>query len=93
GLILVDRLCHASLIDGCRLSRASLRVFQHNDPDHLRTQLRKRPASRPTLVVTEGVFSMDGDIAPLPDLITVAQQYEARFLVDDAHGTGVMGKQ
>lgn len=93
GLIFVDRLCHASVIDGCRLSRASLRVFQHNDPDHLRIQLSKRPANRPTLVVTEGVFSMDGDIAPLSDLITVAQQYEATLLVDDAHGTGVMGKQ
>jgi glycine C-acetyltransferase/8-amino-7-oxononanoate synthase len=93
GLIFVDRLCHASVIDGCRLSRASLRVFQHNDPDHLRIQLRKRPANRPTLVVTEGVFSMDGDIAPLSDLITVVQQHDATLLVDDAHGTGVMGKQ
>jgi len=55
GLIFIDRLCHASLIDGCRISRASLRVFQHNDPDHLRIQLRKRPASQPTLIVTEGV--------------------------------------
>ncbi len=92
GLIFVDRLCHASVIDGCRLSRASLRVFQHNDPDHLRIQLRQRSASRPTLIVTEGVFSMDGDIAPLSDLITVAQQHEATLLVDDAHGTGVMGE-
>ena len=93
GQIFVDRLCHASVIDGCRLSRARLRVFQHNDPDHLRIQLAKGPVHRPTLVVTEGVFSMDGDIAPLPELVTVAQQYEATLLVDDAHGTGVMGKQ
>jgi glycine C-acetyltransferase/8-amino-7-oxononanoate synthase len=93
GQIFVDRFCHASVIDGCRLSRARLRVFQHNDPDHLRIQLAKGPANRPTLVVTEGVFSMDGDIAPLSELVTVAQQYEATLLVDDAHGTGVMGKQ
>ncbi|UCE62939.1 MAG: 8-amino-7-oxononanoate synthase [Nitrospirota bacterium] len=92
GQIFVDRLCHASVIDGCRLSRARLRVFQHNDPDHLRIQLAKRPANRPTLVVTEGVFSMDGDIAPLSELMEVAQHYEAALLVDDAHGTGVMGK-
>jgi glycine C-acetyltransferase/8-amino-7-oxononanoate synthase len=93
GQIFVDRFCHASVIDGCRLSRARLRVFQHNDPDHLRIQLAKRPANRPTLVVTEGVFSMDGDIAPLSDLMAVTQQYDAMLLVDDAHGTGVMGEQ
>lgn len=93
GQIFVDRFCHASVIDGCRLSRARLRVFQHNDPDHLRKQLAKRPPHRPTLVVTEGVFSMDGDIAPLSELVTVAQEYEATLLIDDAHGTGVMGKQ
>lgn len=91
GLILADRLCHASLIDGCRVSRAHLRVFQHNDPDHLKTLLNKRPANRPTLIVTEGVFSMDGDMAPLPDIVKLAQEYEAMVLVDDAHGTGVMG--
>ena len=93
GLIVADRLCHASLIDGCRLSRARLRVFQHNDPDHLRIQLRNRPATRPTLIVTEGVFSMDGDLAPLADLSKIAQEYEATLLVDDAHGTGVMGNE
>ena len=90
-LIFADRLCHASLIDGCRISRAHLRVFQHNDPDHLKTLLSKRPANTRTLIVTEGVFSMDGDIAPLSDIVKLVQDYDALLLVDDAHGTGVMG--
>ena len=91
GLILADRLCHASLIDGCRLSRATLRVFHHNDLEHLEHLLSKRPANRPTFIVTEGVFSMDGDLAPLPDIVDLADQYQATLLIDDAHGTGVMG--
>ena len=92
GLILADRYCHASLIEGCRLARARFRVFQHNDAEHLESLLKKRKAKCPTLVVTEGVFSMDGDVAPLPDIITLCKSYEASLLVDDAHGTGVMGK-
>lgn len=92
GLILADRLCHASLIDACRLSGADLRVFRHRDTAHLRQLLEKRGSSRKTLIVTDGVFSMDGDLAPLPDLIGLADRYEAQLLVDDAHGTGVMGQ-
>ncbi len=91
GLILVDRLCHASLIDACRLSQATLRVFHHNDIEHLRTLLGKRPIRQPTVLVTEGVFSMDGDLAPLPELVTLAEEFEATLLIDDAHGTGVFG--
>jgi glycine C-acetyltransferase/8-amino-7-oxononanoate synthase len=91
GLILADRLCHASLIDACRLSRATLRVFNHNDVEHLRSLLTKRPTNRPTLLITEGVFSMDGDLASLPELSRLAEEFEAFLLVDDAHGTGVMG--
>jgi glycine C-acetyltransferase/8-amino-7-oxononanoate synthase len=91
GLIVTDRLCHASLLDGCRLSRAEFRVYQHADPSHLESLLA-RYARRETLIVTDGVFSMDGDLAPLPDLVTLAERYGARLYIDDAHGTGVMGQ-
>jgi glycine C-acetyltransferase/8-amino-7-oxononanoate synthase len=91
GLILADRLCHASLIDGCRLSGADLRIYRHNDVDHLASLLAKRRTGRRILIVTDGVFSMDGDLAPLPDVATLAESYDAQLYVDDAHGTGVMG--
>ena len=93
GLILADRLCHASLVDGCRLSDADFRIYRHNDMDHLASVLSKRRKGRRTLIVTDGVFSMDGDLAPLPDLAAIAHKYEAELYVDDAHGTGVMGQQ
>jgi 8-amino-7-oxononanoate synthase len=92
GLILADRLCHASLIDGCRLSGATFRVYHHRDMDHLEGLLHRRSPPRPTLIVTDGLFSMDGDIAPLSDIATLAEQYEAAVFVDDAHGTGIMGR-
>ncbi len=91
GLILADRLCHASLIDACRLSRATLRIFRHNDLEQIQALLTKRPPKQPTLLITEGVFSMDGDLAPLTELARLAEEFEALLLVDDAHGTGVMG--
>ncbi|NGZ61282.1 MAG: 8-amino-7-oxononanoate synthase [Nitrospira sp. LK265] len=91
GLILADRLCHASLIDGCRLSRADFRIFHHRDCAHLESLLRRRQANRPTLIITEGLFSMDGDLAPLSDLVSLAERYEATLYVDDAHGTGIIG--
>lgn len=91
GLILADRLCHASLIDGCRLSGADFRVYRHGDSAHLETLLQRRRSNRQTLIVTDGLFSMDGDLAPLSELATIAARYEATLYVDDAHGTGVMG--
>lgn len=91
GLILADRLCHASLLDGCKLSGADLRVYHHGDVGHLQTLLVQRVRGRRTLIVTDGLFSMDGDLAPLPDLAELAQRYEADLYVDDAHGTGLMG--
>lgn len=91
GLILADRLCHASVIDACRLSQADFRVFRHGDSDHVESLLRSRTTDRPILIITEGVFSMDGDLAPLPDLVSLAERYGAMLYVDDAHGTGIMG--
>lgn len=91
GWILADRLCHASLIDACRLSGATLRVYRHGDTNHLEALLKRRDPRQPALVVTDGVFSMDGDIAPLAEMAALAERYDARLYVDDAHGTGVMG--
>jgi 8-amino-7-oxononanoate synthase len=90
-LILADRLNHASLMDGCRLSRATFKLFKHRDMDHLRHLLGKRTKRQKTWIISEGVFSMEGDLANLPELINAARQFEAELILDDAHGFGVMG--
>lgn len=91
GLIFADRLCHASLIDGARLCGADLRIYRHCDLNHLEALLKRTTARRPILIMTDGLFSMDGDLAPLPELAALAEQFSATLYVDDAHGTGVMG--
>jgi glycine C-acetyltransferase len=90
--IFSDRLNHASIIDGCRLSGAEIIAYNHNDVDDLRQRITERMGYTRRLIISDGVFSMDGDIAPLPELYAVAQQYECLLMVDDAHGEGVMGK-
>jgi 8-amino-7-oxononanoate synthase len=90
-LILADRDCHASLIDGCRASGARFRVYRRDRLDQLRTLLTRRPADGRVLIVTDSVFSMEGDLAPLPDLAALAERHDALLLVDDAHATGVLG--
>lgn len=91
--IFSDELNHASIIDGCRLSRATIIRYPHNDPQGLADILDKEGSRfRRRLVVTDGVFSMDGDIAPLADIVNVAERYDAITMVDDAHGEGVLGR-
>jgi 8-amino-7-oxononanoate synthase len=89
--VLMDRLCHASLIDAARLSGARLRRFAHGDAAAAGAALQGEAASGSTLLVTDGVFSMDGDLAPLPQLAKAATDAGATLIVDDAHGLGVMG--
>jgi glycine C-acetyltransferase len=92
-VIISDRLNHASIIDGGRLSRAEIKVFDHKDAQHADELLAEtaRPGRR-QLLITDGVFSMDGDIAPLPDLVEVAERRGAIMMIDDAHASGVLGK-
>ncbi len=91
-LILSDELNHASIIDGARLSRAAIRVFPHRDTAALRRLLEETSEVKRRLVITDGVFSMDGDIAPLPEIAALAREHGAIMMVDDAHSSGVLGK-
>jgi glycine C-acetyltransferase len=91
-VVVSDSLNHASIIDGCRLSRAQIKVFPHKDVDAARAILRELPASQRKLLITDGVFSMDGDLGPLPDLCAAAEEFGAIMMVDDAHASGVFGR-
>ena len=92
-IIFSDRLNHASIIDGCRLSGAKIIAYEHNDVKSLEEQIKANLKDfRRAIIITDGVFSMDGDIAPLPDIYEVAKKYDILLMVDDAHGEGVLGK-
>ncbi len=91
-VIFSDRLNHASIIDGCRLSRAQIVAYEHADVDDLRAQIAAHTDSNRRLIVTDGVFSMDGDIAPLDAICDVANEHGIMLMVDDAHGEGVLGE-
>lgn len=92
-VIISDELNHASIIDGCRLSRAEIKVFPHKDVEACEKVLKEiqdRPGHK--LLITDGVFSMDGDIAPLPGLVELAEKYGCIMMIDDAHASGVLGR-
>jgi len=91
-VIFSDELNHASIIDGCRLSGAKIVRFRHADPGDLRQQIAATTEYGRRLIITDGVFSMDGDIAPLPDLYEIANAHDILLMVDDAHGEGVLGR-
>ncbi len=90
--VVCDRENHASIYDGCRLSFGKMLRYRHADMDDLENKLRAVPESAGCLIVTDGVFSMGGDIAKLPEICTLAEKYGARVMVDDAHGLGVIGE-
>jgi 8-amino-7-oxononanoate synthase len=90
--VVVDKADHASIYDGCKLSDGEMFRFRHNDYEHLDQILAAVATKRPTLVVVDGVFSMGGDICPLPEVVAACRRYGARLLVDDAHAVGVLGE-
>ena len=90
--VIMDKENHASLYDGCRLSYGTMLRYRHNDMADLENQLQKVPEDCGSLIVTDGVFSMGGDIANLPEICALAEKYGARVMVDDAHDLGVLGK-
>jgi len=91
-VVVSDELNHASIIDGCRLSRAEIKVFPHKDVGAARAILRGLPAGQRKLLITDGVFSMDGDLGALPGLCALAEEFGCIMMVDDAHASGVFGE-
>jgi glycine C-acetyltransferase len=91
-VVISDELNHASIIDGIRLTKAQRKVFAHKDMDQLESALKASAEFKKRIIVTDGVFSMDGDIAPLPTIVELAEKYDAFVYVDDAHASGVLGK-
>ncbi|HEY3202784.1 MAG TPA: pyridoxal phosphate-dependent aminotransferase family protein [Thermoanaerobaculia bacterium] len=90
--VYLDKQDHACIIDGARLSFGVVKKFKHNDPADLRRQMRNDIEAKGRLVVIDGVFSMEGDVAPLPEILSAAREFSAGLMVDDAHGIGVLGR-
>ncbi|UCF70398.1 MAG: aminotransferase class I/II-fold pyridoxal phosphate-dependent enzyme [candidate division WOR-3 bacterium] len=91
-ILIIDRQNHASIIDGCRLSFADIKKYPHNDMNELERLLKSLPSDKGRLIVVDGVFSMEGDLSNLPEIVRLKKKYNTRLLVDDAHGIGVLGK-
>jgi glycine C-acetyltransferase len=89
--VIMDAFSHRSLADACRMAGVQLQRFEHNNPDSLRFEIKNGPAANRTLIISEGVFSMDGDVCCLPDLIEIKNEFGCFLLIDDAHATGVLG--
>lgn len=91
-VILLDRMDHASIMDAVRLSYAHVIKFKHNDMEDLEKKIKAVSKDKGKIIIVDGVFSMEGDLANLPEIVAIAKKYDARVMVDDAHGVGVMGK-
>ncbi|MBE0689410.1 MAG: pyridoxal phosphate-dependent aminotransferase family protein, partial [Anaerolineae bacterium] len=89
--VIIDKDDHASIVDGCTMSRGEMRRFKHSDISSLETVLSQIPEDAGKLVIVDGVYSMGGDIAPLPEIVEICKRHGARIMVDDAHGIGVTG--
>jgi len=92
-IIIIDRMVHASIMDAVRLSFADVVKFKHNDMTDLEDKLERLPDDKARIIIVDGVFSMEGDMSKLPEITKLAKKYNARVMVDDAHGVGVMGKK
>jgi 8-amino-7-oxononanoate synthase len=91
-VIITDKYDHASIIDGCKLSFGEMKRFKHNDMEDLERVLKSIEDDKGKLIIVDGVFSMEGDIAKLPEIVKLSKKYNAKIMVDDAHGVGVLGK-
>ncbi len=89
--VVIDELCHRSLLDACRMSGVQVQKFRHNDPGALREELKKPSSANRTLIISDGVFSMDGDIGCLPELVAIKKEFGCFLMMDDAHASGVLG--
>jgi 8-amino-7-oxononanoate synthase len=91
-VVITDKMDHASIIDACRLAKGGVETFQHNDMEDLERILDSLGKDQDKMIVVDGVFSMEGDLSNLPEIVRLAKQYDSRLMVDDAHGIGVMGE-